>query len=280
MAVAVSAGLIAASWFLYDFLWASPLGEKYGGKIALLISFVGMFGAGYYLCYFFSGRGAFIHLGAMMGTLMVANVWVRILPSQQKMIDATARGETPDYSLGKKGKVRSVHNTYMTFPVIVLMLSSHYPSLYSGKWNWLVLILLFFVGAGLRHAMVARMRKGNADWVLLPVLAGLAALIMLTSPAERNAVAGDSAMEVSSAEVMQIVSSRCVSCHSKVTTDPDFPVSPNGVEFDHIEQVIQMSAGIKNRVVDTDTMPFANRTQMTKEERNKIGSWIAAGSKK
>jgi len=285
-AIGVSLSLIALAWIIYDLLWASPLGERFNGKVALALSFLLMAAAGYYLCYFFSGRGAFIHIGAMLGTLMVANVWMRILPSQQKMIDATARGDTPDYSQGKKGKRRSVHNSYMTFPVLILMLSGHYPALYSGSLSWLVLLLLFFIGAGIRHVMIARMRKTNADWVLLPVAAAFVAVVLITSPPTggfagvgTNEQAGEQGV-VPASEVMEIIQKRCVSCHSATPTDKDFPIAPNGVAFDTIEQVVAMKNGILNRSVETNTMPFANRTQMTSAERVRLGAWIKAGAQK
>ena len=120
-------------------------------------------------CHFFTGRAAFIHVGAMFGTWMVANVWVRILPAQQKMIDATEQGRTPDYALSGHAKRRSVHNTYMTFPVLFMMLSNHYPMAYSGPLNWLILFCLIILGAGIRHVMVAK--NGSGRWAIIPATA-------------------------------------------------------------------------------------------------------------
>lgn len=281
VAVAISLGVIGAAWLVYDTLWASKLADIADGKIALAISFGLMFIAGWLLTTFFTGRAAFIHIGAMLGTLMVANVWVRILPSQQKMIDATARGETPDYSLGKKGKRRSVHNSYMTFPVLVLMLSGHYPALYSGNHGWLVLALIFFAGAGIRHVMIARLRKSNADWVLVPAIAALAALVWITGPSPRTGASATSPMlyqdslKSDDAAILAIAQRRCVSCHAESPQDNFYTVAPAGLKLESIEVLRRMAPVIKARAVDTETMPPANKTGMTIEERQALANWIS-----
>lgn len=178
-AAAIGLGLLLASWFLYDTLCNSALAGRPGVLAAIGFGLVAA--AAFGLSQVLSGRAAYMHVGAILGTLMVANVWMRILPAQQQMIDATARGETPDYSLGERAKLRSVHNNYMTFPVLFIMLSNHFPSTYGHRLNWLVLVGLIAVGAAVRHVMNAR--SAARGLMLVPALGVLAALVVMTSPA-------------------------------------------------------------------------------------------------
>ncbi|MES2963148.1 MAG: urate hydroxylase PuuD, partial [Bdellovibrionota bacterium] len=146
---------MAVSWVVYDLIWQSKLAlEK--NAVALTLSLLLAIGAAYLLCHCLSGRAAFIHLGAMFGTIMVTNVWMRILPSQQKMIDATKEGRKPDYNLSAKAKRRSVHNSYMTFPVLLTMISNHYANVTSGPNNWIHLVLLVIFGGAVRHVALAK----------------------------------------------------------------------------------------------------------------------------
>lgn len=275
-AIGVSIGGIVLAWLVYDQLWKSKLGEG-EGKLATLISFVLLFGVVYGLCRVFSGRAAFVHVGAMLGTLMVLNVWVRILPAQQKMVDATKAGQTPDFTHGHRAKKRSVHNSYLTLPVLFMMLSSHFPSTYGHRWNWVVLCLLIFVGAALRHVMIVRMRKQKGTIWLAPAAVAAVALFLMTAPAPRPAPA--SGATVSFARVRTIVAERCASCHSTHPTDSDFKVAPNGVTFDLPAQIQRLARVIQSRAVDTETMPLANKTGMTAAERAELGAWIAAGAR-
>jgi uncharacterized membrane protein len=172
---AIGVAFLVASWFLYDVLWRSALGRSrnVGGALSALA----LCGATFGMCSLFSGRGAYIHVGAALGTIMVLNVWVRILPAQRQMIRATQEGRAPDPLLGAEAKKRSVHNSYMTLPVLFLMVSNHFPMTYGHRWNGLVLILLTILGMGTRHLMIVG-RRGL--WAVLPLVAALAALIWLT----------------------------------------------------------------------------------------------------
>jgi len=175
-AILLSLSLLPVSWFLYDGLWNSPLGKK--TKVATVISFGLMIGLVVLLARFFGGRAAYMHMGAIFGTLMVANVWVRILPAQQKMIDATKEGKQPDFTLSAKAKLRSVHNSYLTLPVLFLMLSNHYPMTYGSEKAVLILLLLFVLGAAVRHYSITKEKVGFLPAVL--ILASLAGLAFLT----------------------------------------------------------------------------------------------------
>lgn len=275
-AIGISAGGILVAWLIYDALWQSRLGAG-EGKPATVISFLMLIGAVYGFCHLLSGRAAFVHVGAMLGTIMVLNVWVRILPAQQKMIDATKAGQKPDFTHGLRAKKRSVHNSYVTLPVLFMMLSNHFPSTYGSKWAWIVLGLLIFIGAGIRHVMIVRMKNQPGTWWLAPVLVALVAAIALTAPKDDKATA-TTGPHVPFAEVRGILATRCQPCHSAHPTDDTFKTAPNGVMFDAPGQLKPWLDAIKVRVVATKTMPLANKTAMTDAERAVIGTWIDQGA--
>src|SRR5262252_7526103 len=178
-AVALGIGLLIVAWVVYDLLWTSPLARG-SARAAVLVSWALLFVVVYGLTRVLSGRAAYIHVGAMLGTIMVANVWMRIVPAQRDLIAAAEAGRTPDETLSRRAKQRSTHNSYVTFPVVFMMLSNHYPATYGHPLNWLVLSLLIVVGAAVRQVMIARERHRPADWWLLPVTAALAGVVFLT----------------------------------------------------------------------------------------------------
>jgi uncharacterized membrane protein len=233
----------------------------------------------YVLCRELSGRAAFLHLGALLGTIMVANVWMRILPAQQEMIDATKAGRAADYTRGDQAKRRSLHNSYMTFPVLFLMLSPHFPATSSGPWAWLVALLLFAAGMAARHVMIGQ--GPRRVWALVPGTAALAAVAFLTAPPgvhgmSRQAAAGP---PVPFAVVRNIVTARCVTCHSATPTFPTFGPRPGGVSFEEDASIRAHAERILVRVVETKTMPLGNMTAITEEERETIGRWVLQGAK-
>jgi uncharacterized membrane protein len=277
-ATGISLALIVGSWFAYDLLWNSPVGKKLP-DVATGICVLGAGALAYALCHFFSGRGAFIHLGAIFGTIMVANVWIRILPSQQKMIDATKEGRTPDFTLSGYAKRRSVHNSYMTFPVLFLMLSNHYPMAFGSHENWIVLILLVVLGMSVRHVMIAKEDRGA--WAVIPAFGSLIALFLLTL--DWSAMSGASTAVISGPPVtftraQAIIQSRCLACHSTHPSDPTFGPTPGGVSFETTERIKILAPRIRERAVVTRTMPMANKTGITDEERNELGRWIDQGA--
>lgn len=278
-ASAIGLAVLTASWLLYDQLWQSRLGQSRPGP-ALVLCLLATAALSWGLAQIFTGRGAFLHIGAMFGTIMVLNVWVRILPAQQKMIDATARGETPDYQLGKAAKWRSVHNSYMTLPVLFIMISNHFPSTYSGPWNWGVLLIMTFIGGGIRHIQIAGMKK--ARWMLLPVTAALIAVIWICAPRSLRATTqtgvSHTPQDVDFKVVWSIIQQRCSSCHSQTPSDDVFTVAPAGMMFDDPRQVQAFAARIKFRAVDSKTMPFGNKTNITDAERAILGHWVDAGA--
>ncbi len=272
-AVALSAATLFVSWFVYDGLWQSPIGKK-APQLASALSLIFAGALAFTFCKYLAGRAAFIHVGAMFGTWMVANVWVRILPAQQKMIDATKEGRTPDYALSGHAKRRSVHNTYMTFPVLFMMLSNHYPHTYSGSLNWVILLLLVILGASIRHVMVAKQGK----WAIAPAAASVVALAALAASPSPQA-SKDLGPPVAFKDAQAIITSRCVACHAQEPAIKTFGPAPGGVHFDSAERIRALAARIRFRVVETKTMPLANMTQITEEERATLGRWIDQGAK-
>jgi uncharacterized membrane protein len=272
-AIALGVGLLVAGWAIYDGLWRSPLAERPIVATGLSLALLAV--ATIILCRFLSGRAAYMHVGALLGTVMVANVWMRILPAQREMIAATAQGRRADFTLGARAKRRSVHNSYLTFPLLFIMLSTHFPVTYAGAFNWLILLLLIVAGAGARHLMIADAR--SARWAVGPAALALGAAVWLSVP--RAAPAHASAAGTPRfAEVRDVVNRRCLPCHSAYPSDPASPTAPAGVRFDTPTQINSLVERIRVRAVETQTMPLANRTGMTPEERELLGRWIAAGA--
>ncbi len=200
-ALAISILTILGSWLLYDLLWQSPLAKKAGFCHVLTVGMIIV--VSYVLCQTLSGRAAYIHVGAMLGTWMVANVWVRILPGQQKMIDATKAGRPVDPAWGENAKNRSVHNNYFTLPVIFIMMSNHFPSTYGHRLNWLILLIIGCVGVLVRHYFnVRHLNKPAALWgTFLPALAGVIAVFIMTAqPASDLASDAESVKSSASAQ--------------------------------------------------------------------------------
>jgi uncharacterized membrane protein len=275
-ATAIGLGLFVVAWVVYDLIWLSSLGrdqERAANLLCLALLAAVVWG----LCRLLSGRAAFLHVGGMLGILMALNVWVRILPAQRELIAATLAGRDQDPIPGRRAKQRSTHNSYVTFPVVLMMLSSHHPGLWGHPWNWLLLCLLTLVGMAVRHAMIAREHRRPADWALGPAAAALAVAVYLAGvPARPPAAAVPE--RVTFAAAKRIVDLRCGTCHSAQPTDDVFQAPPNGVTFDTPESIRARAALIRERTVATQTMPLANKTGMTERERAMLGRWIDQGT--
>jgi uncharacterized membrane protein len=276
-AVGVSLGLIAATWLIYDALWMSPLGLR--PRAATIVSFALLAGLAWASTAIFAGRAAYLQFGAAIGSLMAANVWRRIIPAQDQMLAATRAGTAVDTRLGLRAKNRSIHNHYLTLPVLFTMLSNHFPSTYGHPWNALVLMLVVVFGMALKYVMNFGRRSNR--WIVAAGAAALIAAVALTvrtsTPAADPALAH--APPVSFAEVRAILDTRCVTCHAKHPTYPAFPQAPNGVMLDDSRRVRELAPRILVRAVQTKTMPLGNLTGMTEEERTTLGAWIAQGAK-
>jgi uncharacterized membrane protein len=272
-AVAVGLSALGGGWLIYDLLCDSPLGRS---PIAFAaVGFPLATAAAWGLSELFGSRAAYIHVGAMLGTIMAANVFFVIIPSQRELVDAKHEGREPDPSKGARAKLRSLHNNYITLPVLFIMISNHYPVTFEHRYNWAVLAALALASAGIRHWFNLRNKGYQNHWILPAAALVMLSLVFVTAP--RASVSGEGP-PVAFAQVWTVMSQRCGSCHSAHPTDDVFTVAPNGVVFDTPQQITGYLQQIKARAVDTHSMPLANKTGMTEEERALIGRWIAQGA--
>ncbi|MYM65762.1 hypothetical protein GTP45_02800 [Pseudoduganella sp. FT55W] len=276
-AVGIGIGTLVIGWTVYDLLCRSPLGKHdaaFGVVIFALIT-----AAAYGLTHVLSGRAAYIHIGALIGTIMVGNVLMLIIPGQRKMVEAMSAGRMPDPVHGQKAKQRSVHNNYFTLPVLFIMISNHYAMTYRHDHAWLVLAFIMAAGVVIRHFFNLR-HKGRVEWrypaIGVALLAAVAVAIAPPKPAPVVAAA-DPAAEF--AKVKTVIDARCLSCHAAHPTQPGFAAAPLGVAFDSAEQIHQNAEKIYKQVVQTKAMPLANLTNMTDAERAQIAAWYESGAK-
>ena len=275
-AIGLSVGLLVGAWLLYDLLWRT-LG-KAAPRLVALLCVSALVGVIYALTHVFNGKAAFLHVGAMLGTLMVSNVWQHILPSQRELVRLTQEGKLQELALSYRAKQRSIHNNYMTFPVLFTMISGHFPTTYGGPHAWLVLCIVLLMGAVTRHFMNIRFTWEGWKVAIPTTLAvGLGATYALTKPAA--VVADSAAAPVTYAQAAAILKARCASCHAARPTDPDYASPAAGIAFDDPAIVTTLAERIKARAVDSTSMPMGNKTGMTDEERRMLGRWIAAGAK-
>ena len=220
----------------------------------------------------FSGRAAYLQVGAMLGTIMAANVLFVIIPAHWELIRAKERGETPDPAPALEAKRRSVHNNYLTLPVVFTMISNHFAFTYGHDHAWLVLVALVVIGAWVRHFFNLRHAGRNAWWIPVTAAAAVVALAIAIRPDEGGGTG--SAEPVSSQEAQAIIQQRCVPCHAEEPTQEGFETAPAGVAFDSVAEIEAQSAAIKAQAVDSNAMPLGNVTGMTDEEREQLGAWI------
>ncbi len=276
-AIAIGLAFIAGGWIVYDALCRSRIGDNaplFGG-----LWFLVLLGSAYALTHIFSGRGAFIHVGAMIGTAMAANVFFVIIPNQKKAVAAMLAGNTPDPWLGKKAKQRSLHNNYMTLPVVLIMVSNHYPMLFGSNANWIVLAALSLAGVMVRHFFNLR-HKGKFVWEL-PAAAAvvfIGTMFFAADVEHRSQSAAASQAQVPFAAVRAIVDKHCVTCHSAAPVHAGILSPPAGLDFTKDEVLEKNAPRIRVRTVTTQTMPLGNDTRMTAAERATLGAWIDQGA--
>ncbi len=272
-AIGISVASLAAGWIVYDVICRSPLVQM-PGLLALAV-FALILGAAYGFTHVFSGRGAFIHVGAFIGTIMAANVFMVIIPNQRKSTQSLLRGEKPDPRFGMTGKQRSLHNTYLTLPVLLMMVSNHYAMLTENPHGWMVIGLIVIGGAALRHFLL-RVEVGepitNISWAIPFIGIVLATALWLTEPAKQAAYAG----VVTDDEALTIVQTRCSACHAAVPSDATVKVAPKGIQLETFENLKRYAQQINTQAVVNKAMPMGNKTGMLPEERAKLGAWIAA----
>jgi uncharacterized membrane protein len=271
-AILISAGFIVGGWLIYDFLCKSPLAKN--ENLLAGIIFVLCAIAAWGLSQLFSGRGAYIMFGAMLGTTMVANVFFIIIPGQKKMVEAIRAGQPVDPKPGVMGKQRSVHNTYFTLPVLFTMISNHYAATYGHEYNWLILIGLSLAGALIRVFFVSRHGEGKPNraalGIALVILVGVFAL-MAPKPSEQTSTAN--AETVSFEQVQTIMEQRCMGCHAVSPEGFGFTAAPKGIVLETQAQIEAQAAAIHQQTVVAKAMPIGNLTAMTEEERALIDLW-------
>jgi len=271
-AVWIGIGTIVGSWVVYDVLWRTMSKVKVWPT---LITLVLLGGVTYLLGTTLSGRAAYIHVGVVIGTIMTGNVWTVILPSQRALVAATESGKEQDVELGNRAKQRSIHNNYLTFPLIFIMVSNHFPSTWGNQNNWLVLLVLMGAGAAVRYGM--NLRYSSPGWwamVCVALALGLFGLVRLTVTLGGPE---DMSPSVSFATVDGIIGRRCRQCHSARPTD-EMSKATNGVMFDTSEQIVSLKARIRARAVELANMPLVNKTGMTDDERALLRRWIDQGA--
>lgn len=303
--VLLGIGSLFVGWFIYSFLCDSALGKR--PALLGFILFVLLIGAAYGFSQVFSGRGAYLHVGAVIGTIMVGNVFRIIMPAQRALVAAIVENRTPDPALPAKGLLRSRHNNYFTLPVLFIMISNHFPSTYGSHYNWLILAGIAVAAVLVRHYFNTRHNSQKYAWTL-PV--GALAMICLAyvtgpkpvaevakapaaieyqplpetalgggaKPAAPAAAPAPAQATVDFDKVHGVIQERCAVCHSAKPTSPLFSTAPAGVMFDTPAQIQQQAARIQAQAVASQIMPLGNITQMTQQERDLIGTWINQGA--
>jgi uncharacterized membrane protein len=276
-AIGIGLGSLVIGWTVYDVLCRSKLGQHDLAFGAVILVF--LVASAWVLTHFLSGRAAYIHVGAMIGTMMVANVLMLIIPGQRKMVNAMMAGQKPDPIHGLKAKQRSVHNNYFTLPVLFIMISNHYAMTYRHEHAWAVLAVIMLAGVLIRHFFNLR-HRGRIEWKYpamgLALLIAVAVAIAPPAPSAAPAVANSAAQF---AQVQSIINARCIACHADHPTQPGFATAPAGVALTDSKLIVQHAAKIYQQAVQLKAMPLANLTGMTDAERAQIGAWYAAGAK-
>ena len=271
-AIWISVLSLAGGWLVYDRICKSPIGRN--TPLLALIVFALIVAAAWFYSHVFSGRGALIHVGAFIGTIMAVNVFGIIIPNQKKIVASLIAGEEPDPRLGAIGKQRSVHNNYLTLPVLVMMVSSHYPMLAGLPNTWLVVTLIVVVGASVRHFLNRHDAHDPLEkygWALPIAAIALGFAVWLTVPQVKPGIAG---MTVSESEVLAIVGKHCIMCHSAHPSHEGFDAPPKGVILTSIGDIVLHKDQILAQAVNSDTMPLGNETHITEEERQKLGAFL------
>jgi uncharacterized membrane protein len=272
-AIAISIGLLAVAWIVYDLLCRLLRNELVLAAALLGLTTLAAWGASE----LFSGRAAYVQVGSMLGTIMVGNVFFVIIPAHWGLIRAKEAGREPDPAPAIQAKQRSVHNNYLTLPVVFAMLSNHFPATYGHSWSWLVLVALMTIGAWIRHFFNLRHAGRTVWWIPVTAALGIAVVAVAIRPDDGSGSAPAGSAAVPFARAQAIVQARCVPCHSAQPTKVD--AAPLGIVFDTPEQIEAQASLIERVAVSSKTMPLGNATGMTQAERDELGAWIRQGAK-
>jgi len=267
-AIAISVGLLVAAWLVYDGLCRVIPNDLIIGAALLVLVTLAAWG----VSHLFSGRAEYIQIGAMLGTIMAANVFFVIIPAHWDLIRAKEAGSEPNAAAALEAKRRSVHNNYLTLPVVFTMISNHFPITYGHSYSWLILVCLLVIGAWVRHFFNVRHTGRTAWWVPVTAAAGIAAVAVAIRPGGST---GGTAVPFTRAQA--IVQERCVPCHSAHPTKVNS--APMGLVFDTPRQIASQARLIEQVAVNTKVMPLGNQTGMTQAERDTLGAWIRQGAK-
>ncbi len=286
-AIVVALSFLVVFWLLYDLICRVFGQRKNGEAIVGALVFTLVCAASWLACQWFAGRAAFLLVGAMMATTMSASVFFWIIPGQKKVVASIKAGEPVDPIHGKRGKQRSVHNTYFTLPVLFAMLSGHYSFTYTHPQNWLILILMMFAGAAIRQFFVMRHgfklgRNGNPLPYALAGLAVIVGVIVWLRPvpvvvSAINSGAGQALLAGSSGQMdykslQPVLAQRCYMCHGE-------QVQMKNVRLDSAQNVKLHAQNIYQQVVVAKVMPMNNATGLTDAERLLIKQWFEAGAR-
>jgi uncharacterized membrane protein len=271
-AIAISAGSLVVGWLVYDTLCKAIKHEL----TLSLVMYVLLVAAAWGYSQVFGGRAAYVHAGALIGTIMVWNVFFHIIPGQKQMVAEIRAGKDPDPRPGIVGKQRSVHNTYFTLPVLFIMISNHYPMTYGHKHGWAILAVFMLSGALIRQYFV--LRHVGKNLVALPAVAVVLLIGLAIAIAPTPRAAAPSSAAVGFDKVRPIIAERCAVCHAAKPTFAGFQQPPGGLTFDTPEQIKAAAPRIHQQTIATQAMPIGNLTKMTDEERALLGKWLAGGA--
>ena len=281
--VVVGAGAVLAGWALYEILQRSVAARSAGVAAAIwLLAFVAIAVA---LTRLLSGRAAFLHVGALLGTIMAGNVFFTIVPSQRELVASVGSPRGADTAMSARAKRVSIYNNYFTLPAIALMVSNHFPAIYGHRWNWLLLLVIVASGAAVRHVLNVRFTFPRWKLALSGTIATsvvvLFALMSVSPPSTAPASSADPSIAsrvVTFDEARHVIDRRCAACHSAQPSDLTFGAAPAGVTFDTPGQIVARAPRIRERAVATRTMPPGNKTRITDDERAILARWIELGA--
>lgn len=272
-AIAMGLGFIFGGLAIYELACRSPLAKNASVFAVFLVLFLSL--ASWLATQWFSGRGAYIHVGGLIGTIMAGNVFFAIMPGQRKMVAAVTNKQPVDPAWGAGAKLRSVHNNYLTLPIIFLMISNHYPMTYQHPQSWLVLVAIAAVSAWIRHFFnLKHIGIFRPSILAIGALGMLFIAIWVSRPTQAPAPAQQTQISIpENKRVVEIMEQHCMNCHAQAPTDDMFVVAPLGVKLDTWPLIVQWAPGIYQRVVVTKDMPFLNKTKMTEAERTELAEW-------
>lgn len=263
---------LASGWLVYDFLCNSALGKK--DMLLLAVLFVFVVAAGWAFTQAFSGRGAFIHIGALIATIMTANVFFIIIPNQKKVVADLLVGKIPDPALGKQAKQRSTHNNYLTLPVLFLMLSSHNPLAFASQWNWIIVAFVLAAGALIRHFFNTMHAHNGRPWWSMVVAAACFIMIIWLSTYSRHST--DQQTQNDDEALYELVMDRCSMCHAAEPTWDGLSGPPKGVVLETKQDIDRHGRLIYLQAGRSTAMPPGNIIELDDAERGQIVTWFEA----